>query len=64
MVNTIWMEQVAHVKAERDAMADSLEDWVVNLHYAFQDDENLYLVMDFLCGGDLMTLLIKEDILP
>eukprot|EP01138_Halocafeteria_seosinensis_P016422 gb/GECG01016753.1/.p1 GENE.gb/GECG01016753.1/~~gb/GECG01016753.1/.p1 ORF type:complete len:517 (+),score=87.26 gb/GECG01016753.1/:1-1551(+) len=60
----VLKNQVAHVKAERDAMADSLEDWVVNLHYAFQDDENLYLVMDFLCGGDLMTLLIKEDILP
>jgi hypothetical protein len=29
-----------------------------------QDDDNLYLVMDYCAGGDLMTLLIKEDVLP
>lgn len=56
--------QVSHVKAERDALAASENPWVVNLHYSFQDDEYLYLVMDFCAGGDLMTLLIKEDVLP
>ncbi len=29
-----------------------------------QDDDHLHLVMDFLPGGDLMTLLIKYDIFP
>jgi hypothetical protein len=29
-----------------------------------QDDDHLHLVMDFLPGGDLMTLLIKQDIFP
>ena len=28
-------------------------DFVVNMHYAFQDEENLYLVMDLMDGGDL-----------
>jgi hypothetical protein len=28
-----------------------------------QDEENLYLIMEFLCGGDLMALLIKENVL-
>ena len=28
-------------------------DFVINMHYAFQDEENLYLVMDLLEGGDL-----------
>lgn len=27
--------------------------FIVNAHYAFQDSENLYLVMDLLLGGDL-----------
>lgn len=39
--------------------------WITNLHYAFQDDTNLYLIMDYYCGGDLLTLLSKfEDRLP
>ncbi len=37
--------------------------WIVNLKYSFQDDVYLYLVMEFLQGGDLMTLLIKRNIL-
>lgn len=60
----ILKNQVAHVKAERDALAAASNPWIVNLHYSFQDEENLYLVMDFCAGGDLMTLLIKMDILP
>jgi serine/threonine-protein kinase MRCK len=35
--------------------------WLTKLHYAFQDNENLYLVMDYYCGGDLLTLLSKFD---
>lgn len=60
----IKKNQVAHVLAERDALALSCNPWVVQLHFSFQDDDHLYLVMDFLPGGDLMTLLIKEDVLP
>ena len=58
-------DQVAHVRAERDLMrsASSDNEWVVQLHYSFDDDEYLYLVMHFLPGGDLMTLLQREDIL-
>ena len=35
--------------------------WVVQLTASFQDEAHLFLVMEFLPGGDLMTLLIKED---
>ncbi len=30
------------------------------MHYAFQDKDNLYLLMDFLGGGDLRYHLIKH----
>ncbi|XP_037280274.2 serine/threonine-protein kinase warts [Rhipicephalus microplus] len=51
--------QVAHVKAERDILAEADNEWVVKLYYSFQDERNLYFVMDYIPGGDLMSLLIR-----
>lgn len=55
-------DQLAHVKAERDVLAGSDSPWVVSLYYLFQDAVNLYLIMEFLPGGDLMTMLIRWQI--
>jgi serine/threonine protein kinase len=55
--------QVQHIRAERDVLALSDNQWVVKLHFSFQDEKNLYLVMEYLPGGDLMTILMKYDIL-
>eukprot|EP00038_Savillea_parva_P027964 m.62496 g.62496 ORF g.62496 m.62496 type:complete len:501 (-) comp8092_c0_seq1:65-1567(-) len=54
-------DQVAHVKAERDILVEADCTWVVRMHYSFQDPTNLYLVMEFLAGGDMMTMLIRYD---
>ncbi|GAA6007480.1 uncharacterized protein JCM10292_002419, partial [Rhodotorula paludigena] len=54
-------DQLAHVRAERDVLAESNSPWVVQLYYSFQDTNYLYLLMEFLPGGDLMTMLIKYD---
>ncbi|VDM76276.1 unnamed protein product [Strongylus vulgaris] len=56
-------EQTAHVRAERDILSEADCEWVVKMYYSFQDFVNLYLVMEFLPGGDMMTLLIKKDTL-
>nr|CAD7427445.1 unnamed protein product [Timema monikensis] len=57
--------ETACFKEERDVLVYGDRRWITNLHYAFQDDSNLYLVMDYYCGGDLLTLLSKfEDRLP
>lgn len=56
--------QIAHVKAERDIMAEADNEWIVKLYFSFQDRDNLYLVMDYIPGGDLMALLIKREIFP
>jgi serine/threonine protein kinase len=59
----VMKNQVHHVKAERDALAkaDDSNRWLTALHYSFFDETHLYMVMEFLPGGDLMSLLIKED---
>ena len=42
-------------------MAYSGSPWITTLQYAFQDAKNLYLVMEFHPGGDLLTLLGKQE---
>jgi serine/threonine protein kinase len=41
------------VKYERDLLSKLKHPFIINMHYAFQDFDNLYLVMDLLTGGDL-----------
>merc|ERR1719419_938423 len=55
--------QIAHIKAERDLLSVADNPWLVRLLYSFQDDKYLYLVMEYCGGGDLMTILMREDIL-
>ncbi|XP_068593493.1 rho-associated protein kinase 2-like isoform X1 [Cebidichthys violaceus] len=47
---------------ERHIMAFSNSPWVVQLCCAFQDDRHLYMVMEFMPGGDLVTLTMNYDI--
>ncbi|XP_074540829.1 serine/threonine-protein kinase MRCK beta isoform X2 [Halichoeres trimaculatus] len=57
--------ETACFREERDVLVKGDSQWITNLHYAFQDDNYLYLVMDYYVGGDLLTLLSKfEDRLP
>jgi serine/threonine kinase 38 len=46
-------EQVAHVRAERDVLVEADHTWTVKMFYSFQDTRNLYLIMEFLPGGEL-----------
>jgi serine/threonine kinase 38 len=62
-IDMIKKNQVQHIRAERDLLSAADNPWVVKLFYSFQDENNLYLVMEYLPGGDLMTVLMKKDIL-
>ncbi|KAH7064482.1 hypothetical protein BKA63DRAFT_572381 [Paraphoma chrysanthemicola] len=56
--------QEGHLRAERDFLVASEScRWVVPLMTAFQDINNLYLVMEYMVGGDFLGLLLREDIL-
>ncbi|KAM3868826.1 myotonin-protein kinase [Diretmus argenteus] len=51
--------QTACYQEEREVLLKGDRRWITELHYAFQDDNYLYLVMDYYVGGDLLTLLSK-----
>ncbi|CAH8666799.1 unnamed protein product [Dicrocoelium dendriticum] len=60
--DVVERRQLAHVQAERDILAEADNEWVVKLFFSFQDSHALYLVMEYIPGGDMMSLLIKKGI--
>ncbi|XP_041430945.1 serine/threonine-protein kinase MRCK beta-like isoform X7 [Xenopus laevis] len=57
--------ETACFREERNVLVNGDCQWITTLYYAFQDENYLYLVMDYYVGGDLLTLLSKfEDRLP
>ena len=58
----VMKNQVTHLRNERDLLVAVAESpWIVEMKCSFQDSRQLYMVMEFLPGGDLMALLIQED---
>lgn len=57
---TLKVRDRMRTKMERDILADIRHPFIVKLHYAFQTEGKLYLILDFLKGGDLFTRLSKE----
>ncbi|KAK3394471.1 hypothetical protein B0H63DRAFT_532636 [Podospora didyma] len=56
--------QEGHLRAERDFLvASEGSKWIVPLIASFQDAANLYLVMEYMPGGDFLGLLIRENTL-
>ena len=48
------------IKGERELLSKLHHPFIVNMHYSFQDTNNLYLVMDLLTGGDLRYHICKH----
>ncbi|KAE9553376.1 hypothetical protein FO519_003439 [Halicephalobus sp. NKZ332] len=57
---TLKVRDRIRTKMERNILAQISHPFIVKLHYAFQTEGKLYLVLDFLRGGDLFTRLSKE----
>ncbi|KAG8410452.1 Serine/threonine-protein kinase, variant 2 [Metarhizium acridum] len=55
-------DQLAHIRSERDILAEAESPWVVKLFTTFQDAHFLYMLMEFLPGGDLISMLIKYEV--
>uniref|UniRef100_A0AC35GEX4 Protein kinase domain-containing protein n=1 Tax=Panagrolaimus sp. PS1159 TaxID=55785 RepID=A0AC35GEX4_9BILA len=60
--DVIQKKQSSHVKAERDILSEANSPWVVKLFFSFQDSRNLYFIMEFVPGGDMMQLLIVKGV--
>ena len=55
--------QIKHILDEQDFLSKVNSPWIVKLKASFQEGDYLYLVMEYLPGGDLMGLFIARDIL-
>ncbi|KAI1731567.1 protein kinase domain-containing protein [Ditylenchus destructor] len=60
--DVIQKQQAAHVRSERDILAEANSKWIVKLFFSFQDSNNLYFIMEYVPGGDMMQLLINKGI--
>ncbi|KAG0761808.1 hypothetical protein G6F62_005075 [Rhizopus arrhizus] len=64
---SITAKEVNHIKMERDILAKLSElhhPFLIQLYWAFQDIQNLYLVLDYHAGADLATLLQRFIYFP
>lgn len=53
---------MAHIRAERDILVEADGAWVVKMFYSFQDKRNLYLIMEFLPGGESSAHMCSSNV--
>ena len=58
----VKMKQVEHTNDERRMLQEVKHPFLVTLWGTFQDSKNLYMVMDFVEGGELFSLLRKSQV--
>ncbi|EGG03778.1 uncharacterized protein MELLADRAFT_78487 [Melampsora larici-populina 98AG31] len=60
----VSLKQVEHTNSEREMLGRVRHPFLVNLWGTFSDSFNLYMVMDFVSGGELFNLLRKSQRFP
>lgn len=60
----IQMKAVENIISERKILEQIECNLIVNMRYAFQDDENLFMVLDLMLGGDLRFHLDRLGVMP
>jgi len=60
----IYLKQVEHVKTEKKILEEIDHPYIVNLMGAFQDDKNLYLLLEYVIGGEFFSHLRKAGRFP
>jgi len=55
----VRLKQVEHIKNEKDILAEVVHPFIVVLYHHFQDERNLYMLLEYIIGGELFTHLRK-----
>lgn len=58
----VKLKQVEHTNNEQHMLEAVQHPFIINLWGTFQDSSNLYMVMDFVPGGELFTLLRRSNV--
>lgn len=58
-IDVVKLKQVEHTKNERAILSSVKYTFIVNLWGTFQDDGNLYMVLDYVPGGELFSYMRK-----
>jgi serine/threonine protein kinase len=56
------MKQIEHTNNEQKMLTSVQHPFIINLWGVFQDAGSLYMVMDFVPGGELFTLLRRSNV--
>ncbi|KAJ2795811.1 hypothetical protein H4S07_006385, partial [Coemansia furcata] len=54
--------QITFTMTERSILSEVQHPFIVKLYYAFQSNSKLYLIMEYVSGGELFTHMVKERI--
>jgi serine/threonine protein kinase len=60
--DVVQLKQIEHTNDERTILSSIKNPFIVNLWSSFQDDGNLYMVMDYVPGGELFSVLRRSKV--
>mmetsp|Transcript_6142 Transcript_6142/g.13559 ORF Transcript_6142/g.13559 Transcript_6142/m.13559 type:complete len:172 (-) Transcript_6142:775-1290(-) len=60
----IYLKQVEHVKTEKKILDEIEHPYIVNMCGSFMDDKNLYLLLEYIIGGEFFSHLRKAGRFP
>eukprot|EP00163_Fabomonas_tropica_P033203 TRINITY_DN861_c1_g1_i1.p1 TRINITY_DN861_c1_g1~~TRINITY_DN861_c1_g1_i1.p1 ORF type:complete len:329 (+),score=84.07 TRINITY_DN861_c1_g1_i1:450-1436(+) len=60
----VRLKQVEHILSEKEILTSVQHPFIVNLHKSFQDTKNLYMLLEYVPGGELFSHLRKAGRFP
>ena len=58
----VYMKKsITSILNEKKILENLNHSLIVNMHHAFQDKDNLYLILDYISGGDLRSYINRFD---
>jgi protein kinase A len=60
----IRLKQVEHILSEKSVLSSVNHPFIVRLYKTFQDDMHLYMILEYVCGGELFSHLRKVGKFP